>query len=51
MMMKPLRLRTSAISAASSSAEMRVPVGLLGDATRTPRVAGLQWLRTSSADS
>jgi hypothetical protein len=51
MMVKPLWARTSASSPGRSSGEIVVPVGLPGEATSTPRVAGPQCSRTSRADN
>jgi len=50
-MAKPSRARTCANSSANSSWAMLVPVGLLGEATITPCVAGVQCWATSWADS
>ena len=50
-MAKPSRARTWASSSASSPCAIEVPVGLLGEATSTPWVAGVQCCATSWADS
>jgi hypothetical protein len=48
-MVTPPRARTAATMRAISSAAIEVPVGLLGLASNTPRVAVFQWASTCAA--